>query len=170
MRAVFASTVVVLVVAIVGAVASGQVVTVKGQAPDVAPPKAAGNTEPFTGVWMPQSSVFNGKEQLPDKASREMIRLSIENGEYKLFYITDPGKMFGRKLAVADFTVDDKSGTFELKFKDGFKKGEKIHGIFELSETKLKLCYGPSEKPRPTKFEAPAGGEAFCDTYERYKK
>ena len=167
MRAGIASMV---VVALLGAAASCQEVTVKGQTPQVEPQKVADNTQPFTGIWMPQSSVFNGKEQLPDKASRDMIRLSIENAEYKLFYLTDPAKLEGRRLAAADFTVDDKAGTFELKFKDGFKKGEKIHGIFELSKTTLKLCYGPAEKPRPTKFEAPAGGEAFCDTYERYKK
>ena len=150
----------------------GQEVTVKGQAPQVEPPKAAENTQPFTGVWMPQSSVFNGKEQLPDKASRDMIRLSIENGEYKLFYITDPDpdKMMGRRLATADLAVDEKAGTFELTIKDGGKKGDRRHGIFELTETGLKMCYGPADKPRPTKFEAPAGSDNFCDTWERRKK
>ena len=161
MRAFMASA----VVAFLAATASCQEVAVKGEAPAV-----ANDTQPFTGVWVPQSSVVNGKEQLPDKASRDMIRLSIEHGEYKLYYLTDPVKLEGRRLAVADFTIDEKAGTFELKFKEGIKKDTKIHGIYELGKSTLKLCYCPSDKPRPTKFEAPAGSDAFCDLYELNKK
>ncbi len=151
------------VVALVGLSATGT-------APKAEEAKPVDGTAAFTGVWIPQSSVFDGKEQLPDKASREMIRLSIENGEYKLYYLTDPAKLLGRRLSVADFSVDSKAGTFELVHKDGIKKGAKLHGIFELTKTTLKICYCPADKPRPTKFDAPAGSDAFCDVWERYKK
>ena len=146
---------------------NAQEVQVKGQEPAAKVPNGA---DTLSGVWVPQSCVVKGQEQLPDKASREMIRLSIENGEYKLYYLTDPAKLIGRRMSTADLTVDEKAGTFELTIKDGIKKGVKLHGIYEMSKTGLKLCYGPAEKPRPTKFEAPADSENFCDTWERYKK
>ena len=151
-----------MVVTLGVSVGCGQEVAVKNVAA-----KAA---DAFTGIWIPQSSIYDGKEQLPNKASREMMRLSIENGEYKLYYLTDPVNLMGRRLAVADFSVDEKAGTFELTIKDGIKKGTKLHGIYELGKSSMKICYAPAEKPRPTKFESPAGGETFYDTYERHKK
>ena len=153
-----------------GISAAAQEVTVKAQAP--AETKSANGAKALTGHWVAQSCIAKGVEQLPNKAAREMIRLSIENGEYKLYYITDPDpeKTMGRRLATADLAVDEKTGTFELTIKDGGKKGDKRHGIFELTDTGLKMCYGPADKPRPTKFEAPVGSENFCDTWERRKK
>ena len=147
------------VVALIGAV------QVKGQES-----KPANGIEAFGGIWVPQSSVFDGKEQLTAKADKDVIRLSIEKGEYKLYVLTDPVKLIGQRVSTADLTVDEKAGTFEITIKDGIKKGVKLHGIYEMSKTGLKLCYGPAEKPRPTKFEAPADSENFCDTWERYKK
>ena len=52
-------------------------------------PKPASKTEAFTGIWIPQSSIAKGVEQLPEKASREMIRLSIVNDEYKMYLLED---------------------------------------------------------------------------------
>jgi uncharacterized protein (TIGR03067 family) len=153
-----------------GMSASGQEVNLKGQAP--AETKSPNGAKALTGHWVAQSCIAKGQEQLPNKAAREMIRLSIANGEYKLFYITDPDpeKMMGRRLATADLAVDEKAGTFELTIKDGGKKGDKRHGIYELTKTGLKMCYGPADKPRPTKFEAPADSDNFCETWELYKK
>ncbi len=151
-----------------GMAAAAQEVTVKGQAPAEA--KVPNGAKALTGHWVAQSCVAKGVEQLPNKTAREMIRLSIENGEYKLYYLTDPEKLLGRPLAVADLTVDQKAGTFEITIKDGTKKGEKRHGIFEITENSLKMCYGPADKPRPTKFEAPAESDNFCDTWARHKK
>jgi len=144
--------------------AAAQEVHVKGQA------KAPDGTQAFTGVWVPQSCMVKGQEQLPQKADRDAIRLSIENGEYKLYVLTDPVKLIGRRVSTAELGVDEKAGTFELTIKEGAKKGIKLHGIFELSKTSLKLCYGPAEKPRPTKFEANAESDNFFETWERHKK
>ena len=153
------------VVASMAPTGCGQVAQVKGQAP-----ASAGGADAFGGIWIPQSSVFDGKEQLPAKADRDLIRLSVENGDFKLFVLTDPVKLIGQRVSTAGLTVDEKAETFELTIKDGIKKGTKLHGIYEFGKTSMKLCYGPADKPRPTKFEAPAGGTAFYDVYERYKK
>ena len=153
------------VVASMAATGCGQAAQVKGETP-----ASASGADAFGGIWIPQSSVFDGKEQLPAKADRDLIRLSIEKDEFKLYLITDPVKLIGQRVSTAGLTVDEKDGTFELTIKEGVKKGVKLHGIYELGKTSMKLCYGPAEKPRPTKFEAPAGGTAFYDVYERYKK
>ena len=90
----------------------------------------------------------------------------------------DNKKILTQNIAILEYIADqkpeagliEKAGTFELTIKDGIKKGTKLHGIYELGKTSMKICYAPSEKPRPTKFESPAGAETFCDTYERHKK
>jgi len=116
-------------------------------------PTQAANLQPFQGIWKPESIQFDGAEQM-DSTTRDKMRLSIENGEYKLFYVTDAAKGLGRKLASSALTVTGKN-SFELAFSDGPRKGEKIRGIFELTQTTLKVCYGPANKAMPTKLEAP---------------
>lgn len=123
----------------------------------------------WVGVWAPVSCVYDGTEQMGDAKVRDAIRLSIEKGEYKLYYLTDPVELVGKRLSVATLSVDEKGGTFSLSITDGQKKGEKVHGIYELKGDTLKLCYAPSDKPRPTKFEAPKGGSAFNEEWARAK-
>lgn len=151
-----------------GCSAAAQEVQVKGQV--AAKGKASDGTQAFVGVWVPQSCIVKGQEQLPQKADRDAIRLSIENGEYKLYILTDAEKMIGRRVSTAELSVDEKAGTFELTIKEGVKKGVKLHGIFELTKVSLKMCYGPAEKPRPAKFEAAAESDNFYETWERHKK
>lgn len=121
------------------------------------------------GVWAPVSCVYDGTEQMGDAKVKEAIRLSIEKGEYKLYYLTDPVEMIGKRLSAATLTVDEKAGTFALSITDGQKKGEKVHGIYELKGDTLKLCYAPADQPRPTKFDAPKGGTAFNEEWARAK-
>ena len=147
-----------------GHFAAAQEVQVKGLT------KAPDGTQAFIGVWVPQSCIVKGQEQLPQKADRDAIRLSIENGEYKLYILTDAEKMIGRRVSTAELSVDEKAGTFELTIKEGVKKGVKLHGIFELTKVSLRMCYGPAEKPRPAKFEAAAESDNFYETWERHKK
>lgn len=123
----------------------------------------------WVGVWAPVSCVYDGTEQMGDAKVKEAIRLSIEKGEYKLYYLTDPVEMVGKRLSLATLSVDEKAGTFALHITDGQKKGEKVHGIYELKGDTLKLCYAPADQPRPTKFEAPKGGVSFNEEWARAK-
>ena len=121
------------------------------------------------GVWLPERCEYQGKDELDPKL-KEALRLSIENGEHKLYFLTDPVKMVGQRLSKAELTVDTKKGEFELAMNDGQRKGEKVHGIFEISGDTLKMCYGPSAEPRPTKFEAKAEQKGvFNEVWTRYK-
>ncbi len=124
----------------------------------------------IVGVWLPVSCQSDGAEQMGDKATREAVRLSIENGSHKLYYLTDPVEMKGQRLSSAAFVVDEKNGTFTLNITEGKKKGEKVHGIYELKEDTLKLCYGPADKARPEKFESLKGSDTFNEVWTRYKK
>lgn len=141
-----------------------------------APPTQLPAGEPTTptpkawvGVWAPVSCIYDGAEQLGDAEMKAAIRLSIENGEYKLYYLTDTEKLIGKRLSIANLDVDEKAGTFALHITAGQKKGEKVHGIFKVTEQTLKLCYAPADQPRPTKFEAPKGTAVFCEEWTRAK-
>ncbi len=119
----------------------------------------------WAGYWKPQSVVYEGKEQMPDPQSRASITLVVKDGEYRMYVLSDPARKLHLRLFTADLKLDPASKSFELTVKDGEKKGQRRHGIYELKDGQLKICYGPAEKPRPTKFEAPPGSEYFCETW-----
>jgi uncharacterized protein (TIGR03067 family) len=119
----------------------------------------------WAGYWKPQSVIFEGKEQMPDANSRASITLVVKDGEYRMYVLSDPQRKLHLRLFTADLKLDPASKSFELTVKDGDKKGQRRHGIYEHKDGQLKICYGPGEKPRPTKFEAPPGSEYFLETW-----
>lgn len=120
----------------------------------------------LNGYWKPESVQYDGKEQCPDAKSREPLTLVIEKSEYRMYYMTDAKEGKAIRLFVADFRMDSASRGFEMEVKDGNKKGLKVHGIYEVSNGTLKVCYGPIDKPRPTKFEAPTGSGQFNEVWK----
>ena len=131
-----------------------------------APAKAPAGV--LDGVWLPEKCEYQGKDELEPKL-KDALRLSIEKGEHKLYFLTDPSKMIGQRLSTAVLTVDEKKGTFELAMNDGQRKGEKVHGIFEITGDTLKLCYGPSTEDRPTTFAAKAEQKGvFNEVWTRF--
>lgn len=176
MRKLFAAGV---AAGVIGSLGCGSNPQAAAQAPAVPPPAttlpapAADSTpKAFVGVWVPVSCQAKGAEQLGDPKMREAIRLSIENGQHKLYFLTDPEKLIGKRLAAAGLTVDEKAGTFTLEMTESpnHKKGEQFHGIFAFDGDTMKLCYGPAGQPRPTKFESPKGSDVFSEVWTRHKK
>lgn len=123
----------------------------------------------WVGVWAPVSCVCDGTEMMGDAKARDGIRLSVENGEYKLYLITDPVELVGKRLSVAALSVDEKAGTFALTITTGQGEGRKVHGVYEVTADKLKVCYGPADKDRPTKFESAKGSGVFNEEWSRVK-
>ena len=82
-----------------------------------------------------------------------------------MYYVTDSKEGKALRLFVADFRPEDATRTFELEVREGQRKGLKVHGIYEAAGSQLKICYGPVDKPRPTKFEAPAGSGFFNEVW-----
>ena len=124
----------------------------------------------LSGFWKPESVKFDGKEQLPDAKTKEMMTLAVINSEYRMYFSPDTNvdkkdRKFTR-LFTAGLTLDPNTKTFELFVKDGQQKGGKRHGIYEHVGDTLRLCYGPASKPRPTKFEATPGSEYFEETWK----
>ena len=88
---------------------------------------------------------------MPDANSRASITLVVKDGEYRLYVLSDPKRKLHLRLFTADLKLDPASKSFELTVKDGDKKGQKRHGIYEHKNGQLKLCYGPARSPvRPS--------------------
>ena len=119
----------------------------------------------WAGYWKPQSVIYEGQEQMPDPSARASITLVVKDGEYRMYVLSDPKRQLHLRLFTADLKLDPASKSFELTVKDGDKKGQKRHGIYEVTDGQLKICYGPAEKPRPIKFESPPGSECFLETW-----
>ena len=122
------------------------------------------------GFWKPESIQYDGKEQYPDVKQRALLTLVVKDAEYRMYCLSDAAKDEHYRLFTADLKLDPTTKTFELNVKDGQKKGERRHGIYEVTDKQLKLCYGPIEKPRPTKFEAVKDSECFLEVWTPEKK
>lgn len=122
------------------------------------------------GKYKPESVQFEGKEQMPDAKTRAMMTLVVKEGEYRMYYLSDAQKDLHVRIFVADLKVEAGAKTFELTVKEGQKKGNKVHGIFEKTGDQLKLCYGPADKPRPTSFTAAVGSGLFSEVWVAEKK
>lgn len=173
MRKAIAAGVVVLSAAFAGAADPPLKAPAVQQAGGNVPAAADPTPKPFVGVWVPVSCQFDGAEQWQGEEGakvRESIVLSIDKGEHKLYVITDAKAMLGKRVSTAGLTADEKAGTFELTMSEGVKKGERVHGIFAFDGDQMKLCYGPADKPRPTKFEAAKGSGTFNEVWTRHKK
>jgi len=146
------------------------------------PPPAAPATDldKIQGYWKPLQCDFEGKPQMPRTPDgvelMKQVTVVFDKSEYHLYFkdskLDKDNKPIILRLALANISLDPntspKSITFE--FADGPLKGKKSHGIYELAGNQLKLCYGPAEKPKPTKFESPAGSGYFLETWARQAK
>jgi uncharacterized protein (TIGR03067 family) len=121
------------------------------------------------GTWHPTKIEYEGKD-MADAEAKEKMTLILSDGEYRMYWVKDAAKDEGFRLFTGDVTFDPSKGTFEIAIKDGQKKGEKVHGIYELKDGVLRLCYGPADKTRPAAFASPAGTGYFCETWAQVKK
>lgn len=142
-----------------------------GPAQAQAPNPISDELKKLTGHYKPVSVQFDGAEQLPqDAKSRNALTLVIEKGEYRAYFQPDPKKDSHFRLFTADLALDPAGKTFDLVIKDGQRKGERRHGIYEHAGSMFKVCYGPAEKPRPTALAAPKGSDYFFETWAIEKR
>lgn len=144
--------------------------------PAEVPPKpvSLGDLATLQGNWKPLSIVFEGENMGKQKPEvLQQLTSVFDKAEYHLYFV-DKATPMPRvlKLAVAnlilDHTTTPKSISFE--FAEGKLKGQKRHGIYEISGNELKMCYGEADKPRPTKFEAPAKSGLYLEVWARQTK
>jgi len=141
--------------------------------PAVTPP--ATDLEKLQGYWKPLEIQSEGKAMMPTELMKQ-VTVVVDKSEYHLYFkekeLDKEGKPIIFRLALANITLDEKASpkTITFEFADGQLKGQKRHGIYELAGNQLKLCYGPVDKPRPTKFESPASSGYFLETWARQVK
>ena len=126
----------------------------------------AGDLAAVQGYWKPLSIRYEGKPQMSADDLKK-VTVVIEGGEYHLYYKEpnkDPLKL-ARTTVALDPTASPKGITFE--YQAGPLKGQKRHGIYEVAGNELRLCYGPADKPRPTKFDAPANSGYFHEVWAK---
>ena len=118
------------------------------------------------GHWKCASIVFDGVEQTANPKERDALTLVVKAAEYRMYCVSDPAKDLHLRLFTGEIALDAATGTFTLAVVDGREKGKKIHGIYELTADQFKTCYGPADKPRPTKFETAKDSGLFVETWK----
>lgn len=136
----------------------------------VAPAAPAGDLKKWQGFWKADAIQYDGVDQLADAQQRAKLTLVVKDGEYRMYFASDPAQDKHLRLFTADLALDPAARTFVLTVKEGQKKGEKRHGIYDLAGGKLRVCYCPAEKPRPTKFESVKGADTFVETWSPEKR
>lgn len=149
-------------VGVVGLVAAGA-----AQNPPPEPPPA--DLTSLQGNWKPLSILFEGKAQMTADEMKKVTSV-FDQAEYHLYYADkakEPPTVL--KLAVMTVTLDPSTSpkSIAFEFAAGALKGQKRHGIYELTGNELKLCYGPAERPKPGQFAAPAGSGYFQEVWAR---
>ena len=140
--------------------------------PAEVPVKAApqGDLATLQGYWKPLSIVFNGKSQEETPGELRKLTGVFDQSEYHLYFKAPPKDPI--KLARMTVTLDPTTTpkTIVLEFATGQLKGQKRHGIYEISGNELKLCYGEADKPRPTTFDAPSRSGLYLEVWARQTK
>jgi uncharacterized protein (TIGR03067 family) len=133
-------------------------------------PASAADVKSWEGHYNPVSIKFDEAEQVIDSDAKARMTLVVKDGEYRMFWQKDKTSELHLRLFTADLKVEPATKSFTLTVKDGQKKGQNLHGIYEQTGTELKICYGPADKPRPTTFNAAKGSGCFCEVWVREKK
>ncbi|MCE9565900.1 MAG: TIGR03067 domain-containing protein [Planctomycetes bacterium] len=115
----------------------------------------------YTGTWKGVTIIQDGKE-LP-KAEAEAVKLVVA-GEKYTFKLGDVEVEGTHKV---DPTKKPKQ--IEAVRTKGPNKGEKMLGIYELTEDTYKVCFAAPGKDRPTEFKSEAGSGLRLMTFKREK-
>jgi len=102
------------------------------------------------GEWTMISGSANG-EAMPEEMRKEMKRLC--KGEELTVMMGD------RVFLKAKFTIDPtkKPKTIDYDMTEGFSKGKKQLGIYELNGDTFKACFNSPGAERPTEFKSGDG-------------
>jgi len=138
-------------------------------APPPTVPSLPEELKKFQGYWKCESLQFDAKEQLPAE-ERTKLTLVVKGAEYRMYSLSNPMKDEYVRLFTADLKFEGNSKHFEMTIKEGHEKSKKVHGIHEWNGPNFRICYGPADKPRPTKFETAVGSGFFLETWKPEKR
>lgn len=119
--------------------------------------------ELLQGEWSMMSGTADG-QPLPDEMRKEMKRV-CKGDEIT---VTSGGQIFLK----AKFSIDPskKPKTIDYEMTDGFTKGKKQLGIYELEGDIFKSCFGAPGAERPADFTSAPGDKRTSSVWKRGKK
>jgi uncharacterized protein (TIGR03067 family) len=129
------------------------------------PPGEAGKKDlaKMQGDW---ALVFMTKDgmKVPDDDAQALFR-TVKGNEYTVF-------RYDRVAGKGTFTLDatKKPKTIDFLPANSKDKTKALLGIYEFDGDKLKYCYAPIGKPRPTEFTSQEGVLQTLAVWEREKK
>jgi uncharacterized protein (TIGR03067 family) len=118
--------------------------------------------EKFSGAWQAVAITNDGKE-VSGKDLKATILL-VKGSTYTLR--TPKGLIKGKHK----LDPTKKPKTIDAERTAGSGKGEKLHGIYELSDDTFKVCFAAPGMARPKEFAAPAGSGNRLVVMERLRK
>ena len=112
------------------------------------------------GKWSCVSAVVDGRS-LPEETTK-LLRLTITEHGYK----TEKG---GEVLFESTYTTDTSKNPRQINMvgTEGDLAGKEAQGIFAVEGDRLEICYTMPGLTRPTKFESPAGSNAYWIVWKR---
>jgi uncharacterized protein (TIGR03067 family) len=115
------------------------------------------------GEWSMVSGSADG-QPMPEEMRKQMKRVC--KGDETT--TTMGGRMFMR----AKITIDPskKPKTIDYEMMDGFTKGKKQLGIYEVDGDSFKSCFGKPDAQRPTDFTSKAGDGRTLSIWKREKR
>jgi uncharacterized protein (TIGR03067 family) len=118
------------------------------------------DTALLQGEWSMVSGLADG-QPMPDEMIKQMKRVC--KGDETT--VTSGGQMFLK----AKFTLDPskKPKTIDYQMTDGFTKGQKQLGIYELDGDTFKACFGAPGGERPADFISKAGDHRTSSVWKR---
>lgn len=118
------------------------------------------------GYWKPLSIKYESKDQMA-ATDLQKVTVVFDQSEYHLYFKEAAKEPI--RLALANIAVNPAASPkgIEFTFAAGPLRGQKCHGIYEVAGNQLKLCYGPADRPRPGRFEAPPQSGYFLEVWAK---
>jgi uncharacterized protein (TIGR03067 family) len=117
----------------------------------------------FQGAWTFESVETGGKEE--PAAEFNGMTVTFEGGKYTV-------KKGDEVIQVGTQKLDPSKSpkTIDVTVVEGLNKGAVMLGIYEIRGDRLKVCFDPEGKKRPTEFKSAAGAQTFVAVHKRVKK
>ncbi|HEY0551875.1 MAG TPA: TIGR03067 domain-containing protein [Verrucomicrobiae bacterium] len=115
------------------------------------------------GTWSMVSGSADG-QPMPDEMLKQMKRVC--KGD------ETTTTMGGQVFMKAKFTIDPskKPKTIDYQMIEGFTKGKKQLGIYEVDGDTFKSCFGAAGAERPKDFTSPPGDQRTSSVWKREKE
>lgn len=115
------------------------------------------------GEWSMVSGIADG-QPMPDPMRRQMKRVCKRDE----ITVTSAGQIFLKAKVSIDPSKKPKPIDYEMT--DGFTKGKRQLGIYELDGDTFKSCFGAPGAERPSDFTSKPGDQRTSSVWKREKK